>query len=136
MSDKLFDKTWNVDKGISVFSTGWSPDTETRVYEKVGEGYKLTVKGTHNGRPYEWGYTAQYDGQDHPVYGRPDVDSIEAYRVDDNITIGFFKKAGEYGGPYARKVSADGKELTVQTVGKRDDGTVYFDVIRYKTQDA
>lgn len=135
-ADLLFGKSWTIDKEHSIFSGDWSPETETRLYEKVGEGYKLTVRGTHKGQPYEWAYTAQYDGQNHPVHGRPDVDSIEAYRVNDRITIGFFKKADEPGGPYARKVSPDGRELEVQTVGRRDDGTIYFDVLRYRSPDA
>ena len=136
MSDLLFGKTWNLNKGASVFSTDWSPDTETRHYEKVGDGYKLTVSGTNNGRPYEWGYTAKYDGKDHPVHGRPDVDAIEAYRVNDHITIGFFKKVGVRGGSYARIVAEDGKSLTVEAAGKQPDGTVYYDVITYKAPEA
>ena len=128
----LFGVDWTLNKGNSLFSTRWNPDTETRRYEETPAGYKLTVSGTHQGQPYAWSYDAQYDGRDHPVVGRPDVDAIEAYKVNDQITIGFFKKGGVYAGPYARKLSADGKTLTVQTVGRRDDGTVYFDVIEYR----
>lgn len=128
----LFDVDWTLDKGNSVFSTNWNPDTETRRYEETPGGYKLTVSGSHQGKPYSWSYDAKYDGRDHPVVGRSDVDSIEAYKVNDQITIGFFKKAGVYAGPYARKLSTDGKSLTVQTVGRRDDGSVYFDVVEYQ----
>jgi hypothetical protein len=39
------------------------PATETRRYEQVGDGYKLTVSGTRDGKPYSWSYTAQYDGK-------------------------------------------------------------------------
>jgi hypothetical protein len=128
----LFGVNWTLNKGASVFSTNWTPDSETRLYEETSTGYKLQVFGVHQGKPYSWGYDAKYDGQDHAVTGRPDVDAIEAYKVNDRITIGFFKKGAALAGPYARKLSADGKTLTVQTVGKRDDGTVYFDVIEYK----
>src|SRR5689334_15001456 len=127
MPDPLFDVNWTLDNAKSRFSTDWSPETETRLYEETEDGYRLTVSGTHNGKPYKWGYTAKYDGKNHPVYGRSDVDAIEAYRVNDRITIGFFKKTGtdSPGGPYSRKISEDGKKLQVQTVGTRDDGTVY-----------
>ena len=131
-SDPLFGVNWTMNKGASKFSTNWTPDFENRLYEETPAGYKLTVAGAHQGKSYSWGYDAKYDGQDHPVHGRADVDAIEAYKVTDRITIGFFKKDGESGGPYARKLSMDGKTLTVQTVGHRDDGTVYFDVIEYK----
>lgn len=132
-NDPLFGVNWDLNVGKSLFSTDWIPDTETRTYTPEGSnGYKLKVSGRHKGQSYEWGYTAYYDGEDHAVYGRDDVDAIEAYRVNDKITIGFFKKGLVPAGPYARIVSEDGKSLQVQTVGHRPDGTVYFDVIEYK----
>jgi len=131
-TNPLFGVEWGMAKAESLFSSSFSPEGETRLYEGVPGGYRLSVKGTHNGKPYSWGYTAIYDGKDHPVWGRPDADSIEAYRINDRITIGFFKKNGVPCGPYTRKVSADGKSLQVQTVGRNADGSVYFDVIEYK----
>ena len=130
--DGLFGVKWTMAKAKSRFSAEWSPGEETRLYEEVPGGYRLTVSGTHKGKPYSWGYTALYDGQDHKVWGRPDADAIEAYRINDRITIGFFKKNAMPGGPYARNISADGKSLQVQTVGHTADGTVYFDVIEYE----
>ena len=130
-NDALFNVNWKLQPGVSIFSTEWKPDTETRVYEPVSDnGYKLTVSGIHKGQPYEWGYTALYDGKDHPVYGRDDVDAIEAYRINEKITIGFFKKGGVLGGAYARKTDSD--SLTVQAGGRRVDGTPYYDVVVYK----
>jgi hypothetical protein len=130
--DPLFNVNWTMDPGNSLFNEQWKPDTETRLYKRVGKtGYKLQVSGTYKGKPYEWGYTANYDGKDYPVYGRDDVDAIEAYRINSRITVGFFKKNGMPGGPYKRKLSADGKTLEVETVGRRPDGTFYLDVIQY-----
>jgi hypothetical protein len=129
--DKLFGVTWEVDPGISRFSADWKPDRETRSYEALDNGYKLTVSGSHLGRPYSWGYTAYYDGKKYPVSGRPDVDSIEIYRINDRITVGFFSKDNIPGGPYSRFVSEDGKTLEVQSVGHRADGSVFFDVLHY-----
>jgi hypothetical protein len=128
----LFNIEWKLDREKSLFSALQDPPTETRFYEELKNGYKLTVRGGSGENAYEWGYTAFYDGQDHPVYGRDDVDAIEPYKVNDQITIGFFKKNGIYGGPYARKESLDGRELTVQTVGRSADGSVFFDVREYK----
>jgi hypothetical protein len=130
--DGLFGVKWTLAKAKSHFSAEWSPDTETRLYEEVPGGYKLTVSGEHKGKPYSWGYTALYDGQDHKVWGRPDADAIEAYRINDRITIGFFKKGGIPAGPYSRFLSADGKTLQVQTVGRTPEGKVYFDVVEYE----
>ncbi len=131
MSKLLFGKDWKMTKSQSTFTAG-SPDIETRRYEKVGRGYKLTVSGERNGESYEWGYSAKYDGKSHRVYGRRDVDAIEAHKVNDQITIGLFKKNGKAVALYRRDVSLNGKTLTVQAAGRLTDGTAYFDSIVYK----
>jgi len=115
----LFDLNWTLEPSESRFSTSaWSPSSETRLYEEVPGGYKLTVSGTAEKRgAYSWGYTTLYDGKEHPVHGRPDIDSIETYKVSDRITIGFFRRAGIEGGAYQRQVSADGRVLTVVASG-------------------
>lgn len=130
-SSRLFGVLWEMRPGESAFSGSFIPTKETRQYEEMDNGYKLTVEGTHNGKPYSWGYTAQYDGKPHAVHGRTDVDSIIAYRVNDRVTFGVFQKGGVEGGSYARGVSEDGKRLTVQAGGIDDKGKPYFDVIRY-----
>ena len=131
MADALFGKNWKLDPGRTIFSTAFTPAQETRLYEDLPNGYKLTVNGVHNGTPYQWGYTAFYDGQPHPVYGRADLDSITAYRIDDKITIGFFSQKGVDGGAYARKLSDDGKTLSIQAAGRDASGKPYYDVITY-----
>lgn len=130
--DPLFDVDWTLDKGKSNFTAAFNPDSETRKYEEAPGGYKLTVTGVHNGKPYTWGYTALYDGKDHPIHGRADADAIEAYRLNDRHTIGFFKKTGSVGPFYQRKLSADGKTLEVLMAGRNPDGSAYYDVITYE----
>lgn len=132
-TNPLFDVTWNLVKSKSNFTTqSWNPDSESRLYKEVPGGYKLTVNGTKAGEPYSWDYTAIYDGKDHPVNGRADVDAIEAYKVNDQITIGFFKKDGHEVAAYKRGLSFDGKSLSVVASGINTDGTIYFDVIEYE----
>jgi hypothetical protein len=132
MPDPLFGRDWRLDRGRSDLSvTSFNPTQETRRYEEIQNGYKLTVTGTSGGRNYSWNYTALYDGQPHPVQGRDDVDAITAYRINDRITVGFFTKNAVAGGAYARFVSADGKHLTVTAGGKNANGEPYFDVLHY-----
>jgi hypothetical protein len=132
MNDPVYGKTWKMNKGQSVLTASSTPTAETRLYEKVVGGYKLTVSGMHDGQPYEWGYTAQYEGKPSPVYGRSDVDAIEKHQVSNLITIGSFTNKGRIVGAYRRATSIDGKTLTVVASGRRQDGTTYFDVIKYK----
>lgn len=131
-SDPLYGKVWKMDPEASQFSTAFAPSEETRAYEEVGNGYKLTVTGVHEGKEYSWHYTAQYDGKPHPVYGREDVDSIIIYKLDDRHTAGFFRKGLMPGGPYARGVSDDGQALTVEAAGRHTDGAPFYDVIEYR----
>lgn len=130
--NKLFGVIWKMVTAKSKFNSEWTPESETRLYEEIPGGYKLTVAGSAKGDEYSWGYTALYDGLDHHVYGRKDVDAIEAYRIDDRITIGFFKKNALAGGAYSRKLSADGKTLQVLASGRNSEGAAYFDVVEYE----
>jgi len=132
MADPLFQKDWKMDPRASSFSTSFTPDSETRLYEERENGYKLTVTGSLNGEEYAWGYTAEYDGEPHPVHGREDVDSITIHKINDRITVGFFRKGLMPGGPYARTVSEDGQELMVEAAGRHADGTPFYDVIQYR----
>lgn len=132
MSDLLFGKAWKMSPDRSTFSTSFAPTEETRTYDEVDNGYKLTVTGVHDGKEYSWNYTAKYDGEPHPVYGRDDVDSITIHRISDRVTVGFFKQGLVPGGPYARFVSEDGQALTVEAAGRHPDGTPFYDVIEYQ----
>ena len=130
MSDPLFDKNWQMNSGKSLYSTGFRPDEESRLYEERPNGYKLTVSGTHDGKRYEWGYEAYHDGKPYPVHGRDDVDAITIYKLSDRRTVGFYTKAEQPGGPYARRLSEDGRTLVVEAAGRRD-GAPFYDVIHY-----
>jgi hypothetical protein len=129
----LFDANWKLIPKRSTFTTSvWKPESENRLYKAVRGGYELSVTGIKNGEPFSWGYTAIYDGQDHPVHERKDVDAIEAYKVNNQITIGFFKKKGKEVAAYKRSLSDDGKSLSVIASGVNTDGSIYFDSIEYK----
>lgn len=131
-NDPLFDRQWQMDPAVSTFTLGYQPSSESRLYEAIHSGYKLTVSGSWDGQDYEWGYTALYDGEAHPVHGRDDVDSIRIFKLDDRRTIGLFEKALSPGGPYARTVSEDGSQLVVEAAGRRVDGSPFYDVITYR----
>jgi len=49
MADPLFDTTWNMQRGPSIFSAGAAaPDSETRKYEKVVKKRKKGEKKVSN----------------------------------------------------------------------------------------
>lgn len=129
--DPLFSNTWRMQPEASSFSSTFSPETETRLYEALENGYKLSVSRVSAGTDYSWTYTAFYDGARHPVSGREDVDSIEIHRIDQHTTVGFFYQGLSPGGPYRRTVSEDGMNLLVETAGRNSDGSPFYDVINY-----
>jgi hypothetical protein len=131
MTDPLFGKIWKLNQKKTVFSTNFRPNTETRLYEDLPNGYKLTVEGISSGQPYKWWYIAMYDDNPHAVHGRADVDAITIYRVNERITFGFFEKNGESGGPYGRRLSLDGHSLLVDAAGRHPDGSPFYDVLHY-----
>jgi hypothetical protein len=52
MGDPLLGGTWTMKPDRSLLSAPVKPTNETREYEQVGDGYKLTVSGVHNGESY------------------------------------------------------------------------------------
>lgn len=132
MNTELFNKNWRAKVEKSVFVATTTPSSEKRLYEKVEDGYKLTVNGINpDGTEYEWGYTALRDGETFPIYGREDADSIIAHKVTEEITIGDFLKDGQIVAIYKRKLSEDGKSLTVIFSGIDKENKPYFNVIEY-----
>ena len=66
--------------------------------------------------------TAQYDGKDYPVTGNPAADKISMKKVDDVTSESTFKKDGKITATNVRKLSADGKTLTITSTGTMADG--------------
>jgi hypothetical protein len=111
--------TWTQDSTRSHYAPGAKAASHIRVYERAGQGFKVSCTETIGGRTVSWNYTApSYDGRIYPVYGRADFDGIKSYQLSDMETLGIFTKAGLEGGAYGRKLSDDGKTLTVFEAGK------------------
>ena len=128
MALNIFGKEWKLDAGKTTFTSTFKPNQETRKYDELQNGYTLTVKGTNQGKPYQWSYTAYYDGKPHAVTGRDDVDSIIIYTYGNGLTGGWFLKDGKTVAAYQRGGSL---ALEVTAGGLRPDGSVYFDTIQY-----
>ena len=102
----------------------------TLVYSAVGtDGVKIVADVTPGeGAPQQWAMTAKYDGKDYPVTGNPAADMISMKKVDDLNTESTFKKDGKVTATNVRKLSADGKTLTITSTGTTVDGKPRKDV--------
>jgi FlaG/FlaF family flagellin (archaellin) len=115
--------TWTLNVAKSTYSPGPPPKNLTVKFEAAGEGIKVRSdsvaadgSSTHNE------YTANYDGKDYPLKGAADADSVSLKRIDANTTERTDKKAGSVVRTFTRKVSADGKTMTVTIKGTDDQG--------------
>jgi len=115
--------TWKLNLAKSKLIPGPPPKSQTATYEAVGQGVKVTVKGTDaEGKPVDYQYTANYDGKDYPVTGNPDWDTIAFKRIDAYTTETNRKKAGKVVSTNTRVVSKDGKTQTQREKGVNAKG--------------
>ena len=120
--------TWKLNLAKSKLSPGPPPKNQTLTYEAVGQGVKVTVKGTDaEGKPIESQFTANYDGKDYPVTGNPYWDTVTWKRIDAYKSESTRKKAGKVVGTAARVVSKDGKTMTLTEKGEKISNTLVYE---------
>jgi hypothetical protein len=115
--------TWTLNVAKSTYSPGPPPKSLTVKFEVAGDGIKSTadtVAADGSGSHTE--YTANYDGKDYPLKGMKDADTVSLRQVDANSTVRADKKAGKVVRTYTRKLSADGKTMTVTITGSDEQG--------------
>jgi hypothetical protein len=122
--------TWTLDTAKSTFSPGPAPKSMTIVYSAEGaDGMKIVVDVTPaEGAAQHWEMTAHYDGKEYPVTGNPSADMISLKKIDDHNSESTFKKDGKVTATNMRKLSADGKMLTITSKGVTADGKPRHDV--------
>ena len=115
--------TWKLNVAKSTYSPGPAPKSLTAKIEAAGEGEKVTADGVRgDDTPIQVVYTAQYDGKDHPITGSPMADTVSLKRLDANTTERTDKKAGKVVQTLTRKLSSDGKTMTVTIKGTDAEG--------------
>jgi hypothetical protein len=127
--------TWKLNAAKSKYTPGPMPKSNTITITAVANGLHVVAKGEDAaGRPTGIDYTATYDGKDAPVKGAPAYDAVSAKRVDANTTEQIRKKEGKSVQTMTRKISADGKTMTVTTRGKDESGRTINTVAVYDRQ--
>lgn len=126
--------TWTLDVAKSKFSDS-APKSGTRVYTESADGTVLDQKMVGaDGKEMSMHTTIKYDGEDYPVAGNPDADSVSGKVIDARTTHFTMKKGGKVAGTVHRVVSADGKTLTVNNKGTRAGGKAYDDTLVFDKQ--
>ncbi|MCI0337838.1 MAG: hypothetical protein L0226_09690 [Acidobacteria bacterium] len=115
--------TWKFNLAKSKFSPGPPPKSLTLTEEAVGQGIKVTAKGTNaEGQPIDSQFTANFDGKDYPVTGNPISDTITLKRINAYKVEYTLKKAGKVVSTGTRVISKDGKTLTLTAKGVNAKG--------------
>ena len=123
--------TWKLDAAKSKFSPGPPPKSITVTFEAAGEGIKATadVVGADDKAAHTT-YTGNYDGKDYPITGsETGADTVSLKRIDARTTKRTDKKSGKVVMTFTRKVSTDGKMLTVTIEGTNPKGQQVKNVV-------
>ncbi len=128
--------TWKLDAAKSKFSPGPPSKSITVRFEPAGEGVKVTadvVSASDKASHTE--YTGNYDGKDYPITGsETGADTVSLKRIDAHTTERVDKKGGKVVMTFTRKVSRDGKTLTVTIKGMNSQGQRVNNVVVFVKQ--
>jgi len=115
--------TWTLNVAKSKYSPGPTPKSGSVTFSAVGPAVKAAVDlvGT-DGSKIHWEYTATLDGKPAAVTGNPDGDMVVAKRTNPNTIVTSYTLKGKPTTVNTRVVSADGKTLTVTSMGTNAQG--------------
>jgi hypothetical protein len=128
--------TWKLDASKSKFDPGPAPRSVIVTFEPAGDGVKVTANMVGpDGTRTQTTYTGDYDGRDNPITGSSaGGDTVALKRIDERTTQRIDKKDGKVLMTYTRKVSPDGKTLTVTVKGTNAKGQLENDVVMFVKQ--
>ena len=127
--------TWKLNVAKSTYSPGPAPKHLTVRLEPAGDGEKVTADGMGgNDQPIHVEYTAKYDRKDYPITGSPMADTVSMKRIDTTTAERTDKKDGKVVQTLTRKLSSDGKMLTVTVKGTNPQGQPINNVAVFEKQ--
>lgn len=114
---------WRLNLAKSIYRPGVIPPKSALVnIEPAGQGIKVTVRTIQgDGQTAEMHYTAYVDGNDYPVTGSRDYNSV-SLKHSGLVVEGTRKKDGKVVQTYQRVLSSDGKTMTVATTAVTSQG--------------
>jgi len=128
--------TWKLDSAHSKFDPGPPPKSITVTFQAAGEGVTVLADVVSaDGKATQTSYTGNYDGKDYPIKGtNTGAETVSLKRIDANTTQRTDKKGGKVVTTFTRKVSTDGKTLTVTVKGTNAKGQPVNDVVVFTKQ--
>ena len=110
--------TWELNVAKSKYNPGPAPKSQTRIYEALPEGMKVTIKTVNaDGQSTVVEHPANFDGKDYPITGSTQADVIALKQIDTHTSEAILKHASQILATSRRVVSKDGKSMTVTYQG-------------------
>jgi hypothetical protein len=127
--------TWKLNVAKSRFDPGPGWRSQTRTYRATRTGLKVSWSGIGaKGETMKVSYTVAYDGKDYPMRGSANYDTLNAIRIDALTAKSEEKRDGKVVGIAIRKVSPDGKVLTITDEGTNRKGEKFSQVLVFDRQ--
>jgi hypothetical protein len=105
---------WRLDLSKSKYTPGPGPKSETRTYQRTGEGIQAVIVRTHrDGRVETIEYGANYDSVNH-VIGTPDFDAVQLKRINAYVSEATLSHAGKQFGTARREIAKDGMTMVIR----------------------
>ena len=122
--------TWKLDVAKSKYRPGPPPQSLTMKFETAGKGVTVTTDEVGaEGQTIHTEYTANYDGKDYPITGSVTSDTVALKRIDARTLQRTDKQGGKVVLTLMRKISTDGKMLTLAVKGTDAKGQAVKNVL-------
>jgi hypothetical protein len=127
--------TWKLNIAKSTFTPGPGWRSQTRTYRAAPRGVSVNWTGVGaSGETMQVSYSYRYDGRDYPMKGSASYDTINAVQVDAFTVKSEEKRDGKVVGIAVRKVSPNGKVLTITDEGTNRKGEKFSQVLVFDRQ--
>jgi len=127
--------SWSLDLAKSKYELTAAPKSLTVTYTLAGKVLTVATKGVDaQGNPTATGYTSAYDGKDVPSTGGTNYDMVSMTQINASTVKITRKKGTTTVATLTRVVSADGKVLTITTVGTNAQGKTAKDIGVFERQ--
>jgi hypothetical protein len=128
--------TWQLNVAKSTFTPGPGWRSQIRTYSRVPDGgVSVSWSGVDaNGERMQVNYTYKYDGRDYPMKGSASYDTLNALPIDAFTVKSQEKRDGNVAGVAIRKVSTDGRVLTITDNGTNRKGMKFSQVLVFDRQ--
>jgi hypothetical protein len=127
--------TWKLNVAESRFNPGPGWRSQVRVYRRTPAGVSVTWEGVGGrGEPMRVSFTVPYDGSDAPMVGSANYDTLNSVKIDDLTVKSEEKRGGKIAGIAIRKLSPDGKRMTITDEGTDRQGRKFMQLLVFDRQ--